>query len=251
MMNFNSIQNPIYAWASVKGPGHKLYNLPNQDACGYYKFAVGELFVVSDGVGSKPHSEVGSKAVVKSVFDAAKKFSQFPQANAYQLIKLIHDYWELYILPYKREDCAATCLFTLLLDNGRCVMGQIGDGGLYFKLGSDHFVLRETDDDYANVTTPISSVRSVKEWAVQDFTVDQDFAVLLCTDGVSEDLPKELRFRYIDHLVSKIQPFKTQKQRNKSMRRMLAKWDNPHNQDDKSILVYSRKALNKHDENNN
>lgn len=251
MMNFNTIPISLYAWATVKGPGHIFYNLPNQDACSYFKFTGGELFVVSDGVGSKPHSDVGSKSVVKAVFDAAKKFSQFPQANAYQLIKLIHDYWELYILPYNREDCAATCLFTLLLENGRCVMGQIGDGGVYFKLGEDHFVLSEMDDDYANVTTPITSVRSVKDWAVQDFIVDQDFAVLLCTDGVSEDLPKSLRFEYIDHLLAKIQPLKKQKQKNKRIRRMLINWGNPHNQDDKSIIVYSRKALNNCDENNN
>lgn len=251
MMNFKTISNPIYAWATVKGPGHILYNLPNQDACSYFKLSGGELLVVSDGVGSKPHSDVGSKAVVKSVFDAAKKFSQFPQANAYQLIKLIHDYWELYILPYNREDCAATCLFTLLLDSGRCVMGQIGDGGIYFKLGSEHFVLCETDDDYANVTTPITSVRSVKDWALQDFNVTEDFAVLLCTDGVSEDLPKPLRYEYIDHLLTEIQPMKKQKKKNSSIRRKLINWGNPHNQDDKSIIVYSRKALNNRNENNN
>lgn len=244
MMNLHShSSNAQYAWASVIGPSHILNELPNQDACAVLSLKEGMAFVVSDGVGSKKHSDIGSKEVIKAVKQAIKTWYQFPHASANHLLSLIHTYWEMGILPYDRDDCSATCLFAVILNDNRCIIGQVGDGVILFKLGKDHYVLHEKEDDYVNVTLPLHLARR-KDWKIEDFFIDDSFEILLATDGVSEDLIKEKRFHFMTDLVEKISDVKGQKKKNSKIKNMLKKWGNPYNSDDKSLIIYSRRVMN-------
>ena len=47
-------------YASVKGVLHENANIPNQDAYSVKKYKFGTILVVSDGLGSKKHSDIGS-----------------------------------------------------------------------------------------------------------------------------------------------------------------------------------------------
>ena len=53
------------------GPSHIAKKIPNQDSYLCYKNKDFSLIIVSDGLGSKPHSEIGSKAACKAVLKAS------------------------------------------------------------------------------------------------------------------------------------------------------------------------------------
>lgn len=231
-----------YAWSSVRGPGHILNDLPNQDACAVLSLKEGMAFIMSDGVGSKKHADIGSKAVICAVKMAIQTWCKFPDAPTNHLLRLIHTYWDLCVLPYDREDCAATCLFAAILHDNRCVMGQVGDGVILFKLDGQHYVLQEKEDDYLNTTTPLHLARRT-DWHIEDFYIDGPFELLLATDGVSEDLVKENRFHFMTHLLEVIEGSTIQKRKNRKLKRLLQKWENPYSTDDKSLIIYSRKVM--------
>lgn len=231
-----------YSWASVRGPGHLLNGLPNQDACAVLSLKEGMAFIISDGVGSKKHADVGSRAVIQAVTMAIKTWRKFPQAPANHLLRLIHTYWELYVLPYERDDCATTCLFTFIAHDHRCVMGQVGDGVILFKLDGHSYVLHEKEDDYLNSTIPLHLARRT-DWRIEDFYIEDTFELFMATDGVSEDLVVENRFEYMTHLFEVIQQVETQKKKNQQLKKILKQWKNPYNSDDKSLIIYSRKVM--------
>lgn len=241
MMKYHSRSNQ-YAWSSVRGPGHILRDLPNQDACVVLSLKEGIAFIMSDGVGSKKHADVGSKAVVKAVKMAIQTWYKFPQAPANHLLRLIHTYWDLCVLPYNRDDCAATCLFAVILHNERCIIGQVGDGVILFKLAGECYVLQEKEEDYLNVTTPLHLARR-SDWQIEDFYIEGDFELLLATDGVSEDLVKENRFYFMTHLVELIEGEALQKKKNRKLKKLLQTWKNRYSTDDKSLIIYSGKVM--------
>ena len=61
---------PVIYGISKIGPGHIRTNLPNQDSFFVKNFGSYSLLVISDGMGSKKHAELGSKATCISVYKA-------------------------------------------------------------------------------------------------------------------------------------------------------------------------------------
>ena len=57
---------------SVIGPGHIINGQPNQDSTLVKRVPSGWLAVVCDGMGSKPHSDVGSRLACLAAFDVIK-----------------------------------------------------------------------------------------------------------------------------------------------------------------------------------
>ena len=67
------INNQWITWGvTTIGPSHIKSGLPNQDAWLSRKYKWGEIIAVSDGVGSRARSDIGSKAICKSVVQASK-----------------------------------------------------------------------------------------------------------------------------------------------------------------------------------
>jgi hypothetical protein len=91
------------------------------------RYKWGNVVVVSDGLGSKPHSEHGSKAACLAVFEAAKSFRNNPDANIVDIMRLIHANWLVKIAPFSPSDCLATCLFAIQIE-GIISLGRLGDG---------------------------------------------------------------------------------------------------------------------------
>ena len=60
--------------SSVIGPSHLLHGIVNQDAFLFKKRRKYSLFVVSDGMGSKPFSDIGSKMACESVSREIERF---------------------------------------------------------------------------------------------------------------------------------------------------------------------------------
>jgi hypothetical protein len=233
-----------YAFASVQGPSHIAKNLPNQDAVLLQHLAFGYIFVVADGMGSKKHSDIGSKAATKAVVEAVKDWIQKENAPTHHLLRLIHVLWGLYIDPYETDDCSTTCLFGIYLNNGTVILAQIGDGVVMLHLQNELHVLKEKDDEYFNETMPLHHAKTINDWTIKQFFVgEDDFTLFLGTDGVAEDIVEDLRADYMHYLLDEIGTYRKQKRRNLCIKRKLRTWANQNNSDDKSLIIFSRRVI--------
>src|SRR6516164_7690934 len=113
---------------SVTGPKHESEGLPNQDAWGRFSGQFGAGVVVSDGMGSKPHSDFGSKAACVAVAQAVRIWSKERAATDEHLLRLIHNLWNMKVQMFGTRACAATCLFALVLPSNQILLAQLGDG---------------------------------------------------------------------------------------------------------------------------
>jgi hypothetical protein len=101
--------------ASVRGRSHIQQSRPNEDAWMGMSGAFGTAIVISDGMGSKPNARIGAQMACRAVRDALKPWAKSQHAPAATLVRLVHLFWGLRVLPQKEEDSAATCLFVAVL----------------------------------------------------------------------------------------------------------------------------------------
>ena len=230
--------------ASVRGPGHIAECLPNQDAWKSFHHAWGDGIVVSDGVGSKPFSNFGSDAACLAVGCAALACRIKAEISKVEikrdfLFERIQHYWLSNISPLEPRDCSATCLFAVRFGDGLIHLGMLGDG-LVAVLKSDSSVVSFSEDKalgFSNITTALSANVSSNEWRYFSFPEEQCNAVLLCTDGVADDLDN------VDGFVSgfiETHCSIAEISANRRTREMLEKWPTPKHSDDKTIACLFR-----------
>lgn len=83
--------------------------------------------IVSDGLGSKSHSDHGSKIACLAIFEAVKSYHNNPDANIIDIFWLINDNWIVKIALFTCSECSVTSLFAM--QNGIVVtLGRLGDG---------------------------------------------------------------------------------------------------------------------------
>jgi serine/threonine protein phosphatase PrpC len=238
----------IYGASSVIGQTHADLSLLNQDAYMIKEYAFGFILVVADGLGSKPLSDIGSKAACDAVCESARVWGRYEHAPVELLIRLIHTSWELRIAPHSKSDCGTTCLFAILFKSGRLVCGQLGDGIIGYGVNNTFRLVLDKDDDFSNLTQSIHGVRGVSEWTcIEEQTGTESFSILLATDGISEDLVQDKRKDFLVHLQTLIKEQPNAKQRNAAIRYMLTNWSAKHSNDDKTLIVFHRGANNHED----
>jgi serine/threonine protein phosphatase PrpC len=119
---------------------------------------------------------------------------------------------------------------------------MLGDG-LVAALKSDTSVLSLWEDKangFSNITTALSPNVSPKEWRYLSLPEEECIAVLLCTDGVSDDLDN------VDGFVSSfIEAHRSiaEISANRRTREMLEKWPTPKHSDDKTIACLYREDI--------
>lgn len=169
------------------GHEHILAHLSNQDAWGLRHYRVGTLAVVSDGLGSKKHSDFGSLQAVLAAFEAFRGWSKTPHAPVRGFVVLLNTYWNIRTHGHERGECAATCLVAISMAD-RLVTVQLGDG-LIATLGEDESIERVTppSSDFINETRSLGSNARIEDWIITEREALQpEEQLLLCTDGVSE-----------------------------------------------------------------
>jgi serine/threonine protein phosphatase PrpC len=233
--------------ASIIGPGHISTGKPNQDAWLAFHHSWGDGVVVSDGLGSKPLSEFGSQMACRAVKKAARTLSkadaderQLSGRDRSQFLEAIHSNWLELIAPLPPRDAAATCLFVFSMNDGRVWIGMLGDGCIaVIKHNGD--VSSLTDDksgSFSNMTSALSESVEEKHWQLSSIAEDDCSAIMLCTDGVSDDLEdiegfaKSFKDAYCG--LSRILA-------SRSARRMLEDWPTPKHSDDKTIACLFKK----------
>lgn len=220
--------------ASAVGPGHIATGTPNQDSWASFHHVWGDCIAISDGLGSKPLSNFGSHAACFAVEQAFRACRDKTEIDHGFLTNLIITNWLSRITPLKPSDCAATCLFALRLRDGSIRVGMLGDG-LVAALKLDGSVVSLSEDKlqgFSNITAALSSTTSSKDWRYMSLQEEDCAAVLLCTDGVADDLENVDDF--VKGFIEAYRALSTVSA-NRQIRAMLENWPTPKHSDDKTI----------------
>lgn len=222
--------------ASVIGPLHVKAGIPNQDSWMARCYQWGNVVVVSDGLGSKAHSDHGSKAACLAVFEAAKSYQNSPEANIVDILRLIHTNWLVKIAPFSPSDCSATCLFSIQM--GEIItLGRLGDGMIvsYGESGENNLILSDNkQDSFSNYTSSFQQEFKPELWEIATIGSTKCNAVVLCTDGISDDLLPETETKFAKEFAETYSSLSAKK-RSFEINRMLTEWPVPGHSDDKTI----------------
>lgn len=233
-MNMNG--NIWSGWGvSQIGPLHIKNNIPNQDAYVVKQFSWGIIGIVCDGLGSKSYSHIGSNALVKSVVQASKIFD-FDAKDRVLFEPLVRDLWQMNINPYTADETATTLLFGIV-KNKKIYIGRVGDGAIAV-LGTNSRLIEEDKDSFTNYTTPFGR-ETLIEWKI--YAEEEVDNIVLCSDGISEDIKKERMLDFFKNYVSnykKLSPLK----RNKEIKKWLENWPVRGHTDDKTIVTLIKES---------
>ncbi len=228
---------------SVRGPSHAQKNLPNQDSWLQANVSSRRVLAVSDGMGTRKHAEIGSRQACLAVIDAARIWLRYPDAESDVLLRLIHVIWRARIAPHVLEDCACTCLFTVINHDGSGVAGQLGDGLIAVADPREiSSVARRSDSNFTNETIGLGAGATLRDWSVMKIPSGTEI-FLMCTDGISEDLIPEKLSEFIVWQTKSV--FEKQKsERRDYLYRSLKKWPTPKHTDDKTLAIVYRGKYN-------
>ncbi len=231
--------------ASVAGPAHIKAGVSNQDSWLKKSYTWGNVVVVSDGLGSKPHADHGSKQACHAVLEAAKIYQQHPQANIVDILRLIHAHWRIKIAPFTPAECGATCLFAIQFEK-TITLGRLGDGmiAVYGQSTPNGFLLTDNKQDtFTNYTYCLQQEFTPHYWQTATIESTKCDAIVLCTDGISEDLVPEKKISFAQELYLDYKNLDS-KQRGKDLKRWLNEWPVPGHSDDKTIACLFKKGVN-------
>ena len=229
-------------YASVKGILHENDGTPNQDAYSIKKYNFGTVLVVSDGLGSKKHSDSGSRSVCKAVSKAARIWNEYHENDIRLLLPLIVSIWNMEIYPYPQKSCGATCLFAIVSNDGNIYIGQLGDGSIYVSTDNGLELLKSKDDDFASITLCMGEFSSFLDWSLRVIHLgNKPFGIVMMTDGVSDTIIEEKKEDFINLLFKKLSECDNQKKRKRLVNRILSNWDPASAGDDRTLICYRRR----------
>ena len=223
---------------SVTGPSHRLRKIPDQDSFMIVNKKY-RLFAVSDGMGSKPFADIGSRAACIAVAFETERFMQSKKnISLEQFLSNIVRTWKLFVQPHDPKECSATCLF-LLATKHRILTARLGDGMICLlggKSGRNILVSDPKDSEFSNVTSSLSDRAAVREFACSVYGRAEFKGAVLTTDGISSDLQAGLELPFAEDLFSEVKKLHL-KQREPFLRNLMINWPVPHHTDDKTIIV--------------
>lgn len=226
--------------ASVIGPGHILTAKPNQDAWSAFHHIWGHGIVVSDGLGSKPLSNYGSIAACRAVESAARRLAATnARSTRSDLLKDILEAWIVSLGPLAARDSAATCLFAVCLGDGVMRIGLLGDGCAAVVRSNRTVVLLGDgkESGFSNQTDALTPSTTESHWRFRGLPEHECEAVILCTDGVSDDVEDldgfMLNFASTFRRLSQVTA-------SRKARQVLEQWPVPKHSDDKTIACLFR-----------
>lgn len=226
--------------ASLVGAGHIKRNLPNQDCFLIDNNLDYTLVVVSDGVGSKKFPKYGSKTLCNTVKEVIRIFMKENRLKTkeelYICIDSVIKSWIKNLSPFKKEESSCTCLFVVVTKTN-IITFQLGDGLIAIKENDKIIQSNLKNDEFLNVTKSISNC-SFSDWNVNVIKKDnKTYKILLCTDGVSEDLKENSLDYFIDLVSNKITNKKDKQKNNIELKNILISWPNIFGLDDKTIAM--------------
>ena len=170
------------------GISHRSSNKPNQDAVLYCFLGEDFVLAVSDGVGSCPKAELGSKVAVAA---AVKVFEEIKQnrCGKKDISERLITEWIAFLDGETIDDCCATLKVAMKLDN-QLVLVSLGDGMLVMTSNGLKAKAPSDETPFVNQTKCLSSFVNPEDIWVDEIHLDLHvpYAVFMCTDGIANGL---------------------------------------------------------------
>lgn len=225
--------------ATVRGPRGQREGRENQDAWLRARGSFGHLIVVCDGLGSRATPEVGASAACVAVRRAVGLWpGAASTADPLHLVRLVEVLWLLALAPRPPIECATTCMFALRERGGHMLIAGIGDGLAMLRKPDGTVITyggrRETD--FGNETRALGAPHRADDWWIASEPSGRGRAVVLASDGVSDDLESARLGGFVEWLVTEVSGL-PRPIRQRRLRRELDNWPVPNHVDDKTVAV--------------
>lgn len=174
---------------SIIGHGHVVNNMPNQD---YFRTVSTKNFncvVVSDGLGSKKHSDLGSRLVCHATIQTLRFFSKNMESfSGKAVVDMIKARFLDMLKNCNNKDFEATCLFAFSFNDDTIYTGMLGDGMIAAIKNDDSISIQSDnkDDSFANNVLPLHEKTLATQWNLKKINRHDLKALILATDGVSD-----------------------------------------------------------------
>ena len=221
--------------SSVRGPAHRRVGLPCQDAWLAVPGSGPSFAAVADGLGSRPHARDGAYAAVRAARDAWRRWQTSAVAGLDDLVRILEPTWRIRLGELEPGDCASTCLVYVEDRTGRAGLAQLGDGLIArCGRGGDIEVHEVEPKDFGH-TLALGVPHRLDDWSLTMIEpLRPGEAVLLATDGVSEDLDRTRLTDLVGWVTNEL-AFGPAPGRRLAVE--LRAWPVPHHRDDKTLLV--------------
>src|SRR5574344_1515827 len=212
--------------SSLVGPGHKKLGIKNQD---HFLIAdIGDLKVlaVADGVGSCRFASYSSKRILRCLANEMKRARcRIPDLPKF-MASVVARYQRTF--RFLKKGMGTTLVAAMISRNGDAYFAQAGDGLCAWACGGTEGCLKNKDDAFGNLVSPISGTAPFDKWVLQEKHFENDLELLLCTDGVSEDILPDKRTAFLKAMAERCR-----KDGVRAIEKVLNDWPTPHSLDDK------------------
>lgn len=221
--------------SAVRGPAHTRDGLPCQDAWLAVAGPRASLAVVCDGMGSRPHAREGSRVATLAARDAWRAWRRSPVGTVEDLVRLLEVFWRLRLRSVPPDQAASTCLLYAEDGHGRAAVAQLGDGLIARRTRDGAVTVHPSRSQGFGLTQALGTPHTLADWslAVAD-PLEAGEAILLATDGVSEDLERARLGDLTDWIIDELGPHPNA---SRLLTAELRYWPVPNHQDDKTLLV--------------
>ena len=225
--------------ATVRGPRSREDNRPNQDAWVQASGRFGNLIAVCDGLGSRSNSRLGARAACKAVCNAARHWPGLAIVNdPKHVIRLIEILWRLELGSNTVGDCATTCTLALREPDGQMLLAGLGDSVAICRFQDGRIEMKggRPDSSFGSETLALGMPHQISDWWTHTIAPADGRAILLASDGVSDDLTFERIGGFVDWLLTQFGGLPAP-ERSRALRSTLQKWPVPNHTDDKTIAI--------------
>lgn len=141
--------------------------------------------ILADGLGSKPFSDIGSKAICTIISDLIISNPNIVY-NMNDLISQAHSKWAKKLSQFELEDCSCTCLLCVVT---QCdiFIAHLGDGFICCFDGKNHHISVGEELDFINETHSLSGNLNFNKWKFANLPKNDNCYIIMCSDGVSVD----------------------------------------------------------------
>jgi len=149
--------------------------------------------------------------------------------------------WLDEIAPLAHHEASATCLFAFRLGDGLLRLGILGDGCIAVVKKTGAVVLLEDDKraSFSNMTAALTESAAPDKWKLVDVDEAECRAVILCSDGVADDLEDVKGF--MTEFIAAYDNF-ARVTAARRLHTMLTEWPVPKHSDDKTLAcLYATK----------
>lgn len=167
-----------YGGLSLKGTYHE----KNQDSFLSCCFDNGYILVVSDGLGSKENSKIGSQCLCESVLELVQTNIKFDDTKEY--LEKLHFIWCKKLSNEKISECYCTALICVVTSD-KIFIARLGDGFVALITDSESVVLFDKKEEYfANETDCMLEDFYLEQWEYKIVENSGFKGTIACTDGV-------------------------------------------------------------------